>query len=110
MDGLLEFLLKVEERPAMRLGNRYTMESLWYMLGGYINAKRETNSDYGRWFDDIWNEKSFRAFLENKFGDKSNYDWATLIMNNEPGGNSIDTFFRLLHEYLDLGFVQNEKI
>ena len=102
MNDLLEFVLKIEERPGLWIGNTDT-GYLFQFLSGYCLAKSEGEdgfkghfvSEYGKWlFDD------FRIYLATKYKDSRTFNWAGLIINNEPDGNSTDAFFRLLHEYL----------
>jgi len=94
MDELLEFILKIEKRPQLLIGNT-ELKSLGHYFDGYIFAKSESNKDFGRWL-----YVDFREFLANKYNESRTLNWYGLIIANEVGGDSTDAFFRLLHEYL----------
>jgi len=96
MDDLLRFILEIEKRPGLYIGNT-DLTCLCHFLNGYIWAKLENaeNEYFGKWLND-----DFRIFLVEKYNDNRTFSWAHLIIANEVDGNSTDTFFRLLHEYL----------
>lgn len=98
MDDLLKLILEVEKKPGLYIG-RKDLECLSHFLYGYYFAKCEEGSDFGVWF-----YLYFREYLAEKYKDKRTLNVTGLIIENEEGGNSadtFDTFFRLLHEYLE---------
>lgn len=95
MDGLLKLLVEVEKRPAIYIGSK-DLRCLDNFLFGYRLAKREEDNTFGIWFED-----DFRTYLARKYKDKRSLNVAGLIIENERDGNSTDTFFRLLHEFLN---------
>lgn len=96
MDELLELILEIEKRPGLYIGST-DLKSLGYFLDGYIFAKSENKDVFGRW---LYN--NFRVFLIEKYNDNRTFNWYKLIIANELDGDSTDTFFKLLHEYLAL--------
>lgn len=94
MDELLRFILEIEKRPGLYIGNT-DLKSLGHFLGGYIFAKSESNEGFGRWL-----YEDFRVFLVERYNDNRSFNWPHLIIANELDGDSTDAFFRLLHEYL----------
>ena len=94
MDELQKLFFQIEKRPALYIGNTDLM-CLGNFIGGYCFAKREENHDFGKWLYD-----DFRLYLAQKYNDDRTFNWYGLIRANEADGDSTDSFFRLLHEYL----------
>jgi hypothetical protein len=95
MDDLLKLILEIEKRPALWIGSTDT-RFLRHFLSGYCYAKSGATDGYRNWlFED------FRNYLAEKYEDVSTLDWSGLIIENEADGNSTDTFYRLLHEFLE---------
>jgi len=94
MDTMLTLLGKIRNRPEIYLGRR-DIHRLRAFLGGYSSACCQTVPGY----DDEWLWEGFRIWLSLRYGDRRSSDWAALIADNEPGGQSTDAFFRLLDEY-----------
>jgi hypothetical protein len=99
MDSFLELILKVEIRPEIYIGNK-DLKCFDCFLFGYRFAKQEKDIEYGNWWHD-----DFRAYLAAKYNDKRTLNVAGLIIENEKDGNSTDTFFRLLHEFLEKSII-----
>jgi len=94
MDTMLELLRKIEMRPELYIGCR-DIHRLRAFLSGYSMAGGERDPGYS----DDWLWQDFRAWLAERYDDRRASDWATLIADHEPDGQSTDAFFRLLGEY-----------
>ncbi len=95
MDVLFQLLIKLERNPALFIGNT-DLNSLAHFISGYCFARHEEDNQFNDW---LFN--GFREYLAKKHNDTRALNWPGLIINNEPDGNHTDTFFRLLHDYLD---------
>ncbi len=101
MDALSQLLMKLERNPALFIGNT-DLSSLAQFISGYCFAKSEENNQFNDW---LFN--GFREYLAHKYSDSEPLSWPGLIIKHEPDGNSTNSFFKLLHNYLD---EQKEKL
>ena len=93
MDELLKILNAMILRPKAFVDSG-DFRDLCIFFDGYLYGKNADDISV-KFFD------NFRLYLVGKYNDNRIFNWYRLILANEPNGNSIDTFSRLLHEYLE---------
>lgn len=100
MDYLIDDLLLIETKPGPMLGGK-EVTTLATFISGYRACLRHfadnphINSSSAFW--------GFNDFVEQKYGKKNAFGWLGLIRNDtENEEAAFDTFYSLLHEYLEL--------
>lgn len=96
---LLPFLAVLRGRPAMWTGD-YRVESLETYMAGYEQARWDCGF-VGLDPEDKMVLRGFKAWLAARVGeDPESKGWVYFVMKVDPSERTVQTFFRLLEEYL----------
>jgi hypothetical protein len=95
---LFAILRELSTRPGMYLGSLH-VRSLANYLTGYATAREDLGvSAMPRAEADLWD--AFGQWLGSKIPNPGNWGWCEIVEALDPSERSVETFFRLLREFL----------